>query len=227
MKGFKKGAQCGAGLKEAGEKMGYKYGGQVKTSSQDSMDDGVQPARQGRNQQEVEAGGTKRMTPGYAEGGQVMSRKQYASKHGTSKGYREYMRETTGAQATETERQRMKEGMDKVLSGEPEMKKAKGGEADEDSWLERLGIKKSKGKVKNPYPKGSKRADQWEAKHGKGSTRKAKAYAVPGGALAKRWGTKSQRAMDELGLRTGGPVAAKKGGLSRAVHNSKPMYGKK
>jgi len=37
----------------------------------DSMDDGVQPARKGRNQQEVEAGGTKRMTPGYKKGGYV------------------------------------------------------------------------------------------------------------------------------------------------------------
>jgi len=67
-------------LKREGGKMGYAYGGQVKnTSSQfkmkkgkmDSMDTGNQPARRGRNQQEVEAGGTKRLKPGYMKGGGV------------------------------------------------------------------------------------------------------------------------------------------------------------
>lgn len=70
-------------LKRAGAKMGYKYGGQVKDTSgefkekrgkQDTMDDGVQPARRGknaRNEQEREAGGTGRMTPGLKKGGKV------------------------------------------------------------------------------------------------------------------------------------------------------------
>lgn len=83
MEGFKKGAQPGAGVASHGEAMGFKRGGQVKSSPQfrtktskmDSMDDGVQPARRGRNAQEVEAGGTKRMTPGYKEGGYVKCKK--------------------------------------------------------------------------------------------------------------------------------------------------------
>ena len=67
-------------LKHEGGKMGYAYGGQVKDTSgefkqkrgkQDTMDTGVQPARKGRNQQEVEAGGTKRLKPGYGHGGGV------------------------------------------------------------------------------------------------------------------------------------------------------------
>lgn len=65
-------------LKSEGEKMGYAYGGTVKkTSAQfkmkkgkmNSMDHGVQPAQKGRNQQEVEAGGNKRLKPGYKKGG--------------------------------------------------------------------------------------------------------------------------------------------------------------
>jgi hypothetical protein len=65
-------------LKHEGGKMGYKYGGQVKNTSaefvekhgkQDTMDHGVQPAQTGRNQQEVEAGGNKRLKPGYKKGG--------------------------------------------------------------------------------------------------------------------------------------------------------------
>jgi len=81
MKGFKQGAQTG-GLESHGKAMGFKKGGQVKgkntsgefvmkTKKQATMDDGVQPARRGRNQQEVDAGGTKRMTPGYKKGGYV------------------------------------------------------------------------------------------------------------------------------------------------------------
>ena len=67
-------------LKHEGAKMGYAYGGQVKPSNtssqfkmtkgkQDTMDHGVQPARRGRNQAEIEAGGTKRLKPGLAKGG--------------------------------------------------------------------------------------------------------------------------------------------------------------
>lgn len=67
-------------LKHEGGKMGYAYGGQVKNTSsefkakrgkQDTMDHGVQPAQKGRNQQEIEAGGNKRLKPGYKHGGGV------------------------------------------------------------------------------------------------------------------------------------------------------------
>ncbi len=65
-------------LKSEGAKMGYAYGGQVKDTSsefveksgkQDTMDTGNQPARRGRNQAEIEAGGTKRLKPGLNKGG--------------------------------------------------------------------------------------------------------------------------------------------------------------
>ncbi len=67
-------------LKHEGAKMGYAYGGQVKPSNtssefkqtrgkQDTMDTGNQPARRGRNQAEIEAGGTKRLKPGLKKGG--------------------------------------------------------------------------------------------------------------------------------------------------------------
>jgi hypothetical protein len=69
-------------LKSEGKKMGYAYGGQVKSSNtsaefkqkrakQDTMDYGVQPAQKGRNEAEVEAGGNKRLKAGYKEGGAV------------------------------------------------------------------------------------------------------------------------------------------------------------
>jgi hypothetical protein len=67
-------------LVKHGAKLGFKYGGQVKNTSaefvakkgkQDTMDDGVQPARRGRTQQEIEAGGTKRLKPGFAKGGKA------------------------------------------------------------------------------------------------------------------------------------------------------------
>ena len=67
-------------LYHEGGKMGYAYGGQVKPSNtsgefkmtkgrQDTMDTGNQPARRGRNQAEIEAGGTKRLKPGLKKGG--------------------------------------------------------------------------------------------------------------------------------------------------------------
>ena len=67
-------------LRHEGAKMGYAYGGQVKNTSsefdmtkakQDPMDHGNQPARRGRNQAEIEAGGTKRLKPGLKKGGRV------------------------------------------------------------------------------------------------------------------------------------------------------------
>jgi hypothetical protein len=63
-----------------GDKMGYMRGGRVKDTSsefvqtagpQASMDEGVQPARKGRTQADVEAGGTKRLKPRLARGGGV------------------------------------------------------------------------------------------------------------------------------------------------------------
>lgn len=56
-------------LYKQGEKMGFAKGGQVK--KMDSMDHGVQPARKGRNQQEVEAGGTPKLKPGFKKGGKA------------------------------------------------------------------------------------------------------------------------------------------------------------
>jgi hypothetical protein len=67
-------------LYHEGGKMGYAYGGQVKPSNtssefvqtrgkQKTMDYGNQPARRGRNQAEIEAGGTKRLKPGLKKGG--------------------------------------------------------------------------------------------------------------------------------------------------------------
>lgn len=70
-------------LKAHGKKMGYAYGGTVKSTSADfkmkrgpqkSMDHGVQPARRGknaRNAAQAEAGGTGRLLPGLKKGGKV------------------------------------------------------------------------------------------------------------------------------------------------------------
>jgi hypothetical protein len=67
-------------LYNEGGKMGYMRGGQVKNTSsefvqkagpQASMDEGVQPARRGRTQADVEAGGTKRLKPRLSHGGKV------------------------------------------------------------------------------------------------------------------------------------------------------------
>ena len=83
MKGFKQGAQTGAGVASHGAAMGFKHGGQVKKMGDGTMkvkktgnpsDTGVQPARKGRNQAEIEAGGTKRMLPGYGKGGKAMKK---------------------------------------------------------------------------------------------------------------------------------------------------------
>ena len=65
-------------LYDSGLEMGFKRGGQVKKMGmpttrgpQKTMDTGNQPARKGRNQAEIEAGGTKKMKPGYAAGGAI------------------------------------------------------------------------------------------------------------------------------------------------------------
>jgi hypothetical protein len=97
MEGFKKGAQPGVGVESHGEAMGFAKGGQVntsgefvmKTSKQDAMDHGVQPARKGRNQAEIEAGGTKRMLAGFKKGGYVEMKK--GGKTYYEKGGKKYM----------------------------------------------------------------------------------------------------------------------------------------
>jgi hypothetical protein len=72
-------------LKSEGAKMGYAYGGRVQESNtsgqfkmtrgkQKTMDTGNQPARRGRNQAEIEAGGTKRLKPGLKKGGYMKGR---------------------------------------------------------------------------------------------------------------------------------------------------------
>ena len=74
-----KGGSVHKKLIKHGGKMGFMHGGQVKASpqfkekrgKQKTMDTGVQPARRGRNQAEIEAGGTKRMLPGLKKGGCV------------------------------------------------------------------------------------------------------------------------------------------------------------
>ncbi len=81
-------------LRHEGAKMGYAYGGRVKTTSDefkltrgkmDSMDHGNQPARRGRNQAEIEAGGTKRLKPGLHKGGKV-ARSAKAMRRASGKG---------------------------------------------------------------------------------------------------------------------------------------------
>ncbi|HUW45971.1 MAG TPA: hypothetical protein VMW50_09285 [Dehalococcoidia bacterium] len=67
-------------LYDDGMTMGFKRGGQVKKMGmpesrgpQATMDHGVQPAKKGDNEQQQEAGGTKRLKPGYKKGGGVHS----------------------------------------------------------------------------------------------------------------------------------------------------------
>ena len=73
-----KGGKVHSKLYKSGKKMGFARGGQVKDTSgefnmsrgpQNPNDPGVQPARRGRTQQEIEAGGTKRLKPGFKKGG--------------------------------------------------------------------------------------------------------------------------------------------------------------
>ena len=67
-----------SGLYASGLEMGFKRGGQVKKMGmptkrgpQKTMDHGNMPARKGCNTAEIEAGGTKKMRPGYQAGGVV------------------------------------------------------------------------------------------------------------------------------------------------------------
>ncbi len=66
-------------LYSAGKRLGFQKGGRVKkdtssefvmkTGKQDTMDHGVQPARKGTTQQDVEAGGTPKLKPRFKKGG--------------------------------------------------------------------------------------------------------------------------------------------------------------
>ena len=82
-------------LYAAGDEMGYMRGGHVKNTSaefvqqsraQDSMDSGVQPARKGRNQADIEAGGTNRLKPKLMKGGGVHAVRRKASKKSMPRG---------------------------------------------------------------------------------------------------------------------------------------------
>ena len=77
MKGFNKGAQTGK-LAEAGRRMGFKQGGQVKdtssefhmrTEKQQSMDNANTQRREGTNQRDVESGGKTPLRPKFKFGG--------------------------------------------------------------------------------------------------------------------------------------------------------------
>lgn len=83
MKGFKKMGELLGDQYASGSRMGFAKGGQVKqspqfkqkTEKQDSMDHGVQPAKpDGDSQQQKEAGGTKRLKPGYRKGGKAVKK---------------------------------------------------------------------------------------------------------------------------------------------------------
>lgn len=84
MKGFKHGAQTGAGVESHGRAMGFKKGGQVKASKDFLMktektgnpaDHGNMPKTEGDSEQEKEAGGRSKVRPGYKKGGYVACRR--------------------------------------------------------------------------------------------------------------------------------------------------------
>ena len=120
-------------LKCEGGKMGYAYGGQVKQSNtsaefvakrhkQDTMDHGVQPARKGRTQQEVEAGGTKRLKPGFRKGGVIKGPKKgvHRVRSLISKDVTKKLKGLKGSMSDAERRYMSKKGMPKNV-------KAKGG----------------------------------------------------------------------------------------------------
>jgi len=93
-----------------GERLGFKKGGAVKktgqgtmkTSKQNSMDHGNQPAKKGTSQQEIEAGGTPKLRPGYKKGGRSAKKGQEKM---AEKGKSE-LKKTLGATAGEKEMKR-------------------------------------------------------------------------------------------------------------------------
>jgi len=122
-------------LTREGEKMGFAYGGQVKNTSsefvakrgkQKTMDHGVQPAQEGRNQQEVEAGGNKRLKPGYKKGGTIKKKKDgvHRVRELVSKDMTKKLKRLKGSMS-EGDRAHMR----RIMSGKkmPKNVKAKGG----------------------------------------------------------------------------------------------------
>jgi hypothetical protein len=120
-------------LYDEGDKMGYMRGGHVKDTSSEfvqkakpmaSMDEGVQPARRGRTQSDVEAGGTKRLKPRLKRGGRVKKRHSVHKTHPpefaaaskqTDRGERQTQREMERAKARS---RRSKKGMPKNVKAE-------------------------------------------------------------------------------------------------------------
>lgn len=90
MKGFKTGAQTGAGVESHGRAMGFMKGGPVKVK-----DTGNMPAKpQGDSEQEKEAGGRPKVRPGYMKGGAVKGytkKMMEGGKVGYMKGGKAYM----------------------------------------------------------------------------------------------------------------------------------------
>lgn len=128
-----------------GQRLGFKTGGHVKppasadmhmrTEKQQSNDHGLMPASEGTSEEEKEAGGTPKLRPGYKKGGKAkkMTKKAYRKKHGSLKGYDEYMRQarrTLGGQMTDKEAETLRKRAPKKKKCGGSMKKnyAEGGE---------------------------------------------------------------------------------------------------
>lgn len=121
-------------LYKEGGKMGYAYGGRVKNTSsefvqtrgkQKTMDHGNQPARRGRNQAEIEAGGTKRLKPGLKKGGHI---KGVASSGGGALADAAFVRVKQVLKRSKKMRAPKKAGVAASAKGMPKNVKAKGGE---------------------------------------------------------------------------------------------------
>ena len=134
-------------LYDSGLEMGFKRGGQVKaspdflmkTKKQATMDHGNMPARKGCNTAEIEAGGTKKMKPGYAAGGAIGKAvkagvHQVCSKAGYKKSGSSTKRKGTGVKGNRNIRkqlQALKGSMSdkeaQVMKDKFPVKKARGG----------------------------------------------------------------------------------------------------
>ena len=123
-------------LYKAGAEIGFAKGGQVK-------DTGIQPAKEGTSQQEIEAGGTPKLRPGYEEGGYVPPEKN-PYKKGTAR-YKLWNRKY-GKKGKKKEEEPA-EGMVKKAE------KLKGKSA---KWLEEHGMKKGGLAHASKYAKGRK-----------------------------------------------------------------------
>lgn len=113
-------------LYSAGERLGFAKGGAVKqspqfkmkTGKQDTMDHGVQPARKGRTQQEIEAGGTPKLKPKFKRGGRSAKKgKQKMAEKGETE-----LKKTLGGAMGEKEKGKLKKHLGAVM-GEKEGKK--------------------------------------------------------------------------------------------------------